>query len=101
MRQGKHYMAKVSEDSVTAWIRDVQSWAPQADPALVEDTVHRAWGIMDADPYGISPIAFIGALLRLGLPGDQLEDVLRITEHLVASMADWQPDDDKIETYDA
>ena len=92
---------QLTNGQLHALIRDVQSWAPQADSALVEDSVHRAWGIMDADPYGISPIAFIGALLRLGLPEDQLEDVLRITEHLVASMADWHPEDEVAETYDA
>ena len=91
----------LTEEQLQALIRVVQSWAPHADPALVEESVQRAWGIMDADPYGISPIAFIGALLRLGLPEDQLEDVLVITEHLVASMAEWQPDDNNIETYHA
>jgi hypothetical protein len=91
----------LTEEQLHALIRDVSSWAPDADPALVEESIRRAWGIMDADPYGISPIAFIGALLRLGLPGDQLDAVLRITEHLVASMAEWQPEEELTETYQA
>jgi hypothetical protein len=91
----------LTEEQLRALIRDVQSWAPQADPALVEDAVHRAWAIMDADPYGISPIAFIGAMLRLGLPEEDVEAVLRITEHLVASMAEWQPEDKPAGLYQA
>jgi hypothetical protein len=56
---------------------------------------------MDADPYGIAPIAFIGALLRIGIPEDQLEAALWITEHLVATMAEWQPENEQREAYDA
>jgi hypothetical protein len=92
---------QLSDEQLGELIRDVQSWAPQADPALVEDSVRRAWGIMDADPYGIAPIAFIGALLRIGLLEDQLEAVLRITEHLVASMAEWHPEVEQRQQFDA
>jgi hypothetical protein len=91
----------LTDEQLQALIRDVSSWAPQAEPALVEDSVRRAWGIMEADPYGISPIAFIGALLRLGLPRDQLDAVLKVTEHLIASMAEWQPEDQTMESYQA
>lgn len=87
-------MTKLSDAQLDALIRDVTSWAPDADPDVVSEAVHRAWGIMDADPYGIAPIAFIGALLRSGLTGEELGAILRITEHLVASMADWNVVDD-------
>jgi hypothetical protein len=96
-------MVKLTDEQLSAVIRDVQRWAPEADPDVVADAVRRAWSIMDADPYGIAPIAFVGALRQAGMAGEDVDGVLRVTEHLVASMADWDVVEDAGEPgrYDA